>query len=362
MSKYIIFIGLLFFFLQCKQNQDPVNNGTKEYDLFSGIDTSDIKTYGMGKPRLSEYGFFSGNLAELNPVDNVVPYELNAPLFSDYAFKERFAYFPEGKKGKYNDLEVLDFPVGAILIKNFIYPVDFNQVEGKRRIVETRLLKNEGTFWRPISYIWNEEQTEAYFVLTGKEIPVSWTFYDGKEINIDYAVPDINQCKNCHAFNKKTVPIGPSARQLNKEIVINGNTINQLSLFRPYFEDLPAWKDIPQLADYNNSSLDIHERARAYLDINCGNCHRPEGSAKTSGLDLSIHQDDLYQLGINKAPIAAGKASGGRLKDIVPGHPDASILLYRMESTDPEIMMPEMGRKLVHEEGVALIREWIAAM
>ncbi len=362
MSRYLIFVGLVFFLLQCRQNRESGNNEINTYDLFSGIDTSAIKTYGMGKPRLSEYEFFKGRMAELNPFDNVVPYELNAPLFSDYAFKDRFVYFPEGKKGRYNDREVLDFPVGTILIKNFIYPEDFNHPEGKRRIVETRLLKNEGTFWRPISYIWNEEQTEAYFILTGKEIPISWTFYDGNRINIDYAVPDVNQCKNCHAFNKKTVPIGPSARQLNKEIVIDGNTINQLSLFEPYLENLPEWREIPKLADYNNISLDIHDRARAYLDINCGNCHRPEGSAKTSGLDLVIHQKDDYKLGINKAPIAAGKASGGRLKDIIPGHPDESILLYRMESTDPEIMMPEMGRKLVHQEGVALIREWIASL
>lgn len=359
MSKYLIVIGLSLFFIQCRQNQNTKKN--IDFDLFAGMDTINIKTYGMGNSRLSEYGFFEGRLADLVPGDRVIPYELNAPLFSDYAFKERFVYFPEGEKGNYNDSEVLDFPLGTILIKNFIYPDNFNNADSKRRIIETRLLKNEGTFWRPISYIWNEEQTEAYFILTGKEIPISWTFYDGKEVSIDYAVPDINQCKNCHAFNKKTAPIGPSARQLNKDIVVDGNTINQLSLFEPYISGIPP-DGVTRLADYNNSSLDIHDRARAYLDINCGNCHRPEGSAKTSGLDLSIHQSEEYKLGIHKAPIAAGKASGGRLSDIVPGHPDQSILLYRMESTDPEIMMPEMGRKLVHQEGVALIREWIASL
>jgi len=46
----------------------------------------------------------------------------------------------------------------------------------------------------------------------------------------------------------------------------------------------------------------------------------------------------------------------------VPGDPDASILVYRMETGDPAAAMPELGRALVHEEGVALIREWIAAM
>jgi hypothetical protein len=33
-----------------------------------------------------------------------------------------------------------------------------------------------------------------------------------------------------------------------------------------------------------------------------------------------------------------------------------------MASTDGEVMMPELGKRLVHEEGLALIREWIAEM
>jgi hypothetical protein len=68
------------------------------------------------------------------------------------------------------------------------------------------------------------------------------------------------------------------------------------------------------------------------------------------------------QLGIGKAPVAAGKGSGGRLFGIVPGKPEESILQYRIESTHPGIMMPELGRKLVHEEGVELVRQWISEM
>ena len=48
--------------------------------------------------------------------------------------------------------------------------------------------------------------------------------------------------------------------------------------------------------------------------------------------------------------------------DIVPGRPDESILAYRIASTHPGVMMPELGKRLVHDEGVALVREWIAAM
>jgi hypothetical protein len=67
-------------------------------------------------------------------------------------------------------------------------------------------------------------------------------------------------------------------------------------------------------------------------------------------------------LGVGKGPVAAGRGSGGLKVGIAPGHPDASILAYRMASTEPGVMMPELGRSLTHEEGLALIRDYIAGM
>ena len=107
-------------------------------------------------------------------------------------------------------------------------------------------------------------------------------------------------------------------------------------------------------------SLDA--RARAWLEINCAHCHNPAGPARNSGLDLLASQTNPTAYGVYKAPVAAGRGSGGREFDIVPGQPDKSIMVYRIASTDGGIMMPELGKRLVHEEGLALIREWIAAM
>ena len=45
---------------------------------------------------------------------------------------------------------------------------------------------------------------------------------------------------------------------------------------------------------------------------------------------------------------------------VVPGDPDRSILTYRLQSVEPGIAMPELGRTISHKEGVALIRSWIA--
>ena len=93
-----------------------------------------------------------------------------------------------------------------------------------------------------------------------------------------------------------------------------------------------------------------------------GHCHRADGPAKNSGLYLLASENDPSRLGVGKAPVAAGKGSGGLLYGIVPGKPDESILQYRIESVHPGVMMPELGRSITHEEGVALVRQWIKEM
>ena len=112
----------------------------------------------------------------------------------------------------------------------------------------------------------------------------------------------------------------------------------------------------------NPETGSLHNRALAYLDMNCGHCHRAEGPGNTSALHLTELTTNEFNMGINKHPIAAGKGSGDRSYDIVKGKPDESIIVYRMESTNPGIMMPEVGRTTVHTEGVALIKEWITSL
>ena len=59
---------------------------------------------------------------------------------------------------------------------------------------------------------------------------------------------------------------------------------------------------------------------------------------------------------------AAGPGTGGHDYDIVPGHPEESILVFRISSTDPEIKMPELPNKIVDKRGVELVSEWITGM
>ena len=116
------------------------------------------------------------------------------------------------------------------------------------------------------------------------------------------------------------------------------------------------------MSPYLDANIAIDERALAYLDVNCGHCHRPNGPGNTSGLFLQYNESRTNHLGICKAPVAAGKGSGGNKFDISPGRADSSILVFRISSTDPGVMMPEVGRAVNHEEGIEIIKAWINKM
>jgi uncharacterized repeat protein (TIGR03806 family) len=309
--------------------------------------------------KLSSYNFFVGKLSDLKPAAGIYPYELNTPLFSNYAEKLRFLKLPAGAKAQYNDTAAFTFPLGTVLIKNFYYPNDFRKPEKGKNILETRLLVHEQEGWQAYSYIWNEEQTEALYDPAGETKMVSYVNQSGKKVTTPYVIPNKNQCKGCHIRNGTMSPIGPSARQLNRNIIWSGLEKDQLTLWSSLNLLSSDIVNAPALAKWDNQSASLNDRARAYLDANCGHCHSKSGPASTSGLFLDVYEQDVNRLGVRKAPVAAGRGTGNLNYDIVPGDPDHSILLFRMKTNDPGIAMPEIGREQIHKEGVALIEEWI---
>ncbi len=328
------------------------------------------------KLKLSDYGFFAGPLSDLNPTAQVFSYEVNAPLFSDYAEKARFIYLPANAQITYQPDAAFDFPVGAIIIKNFYYFQDAAKPEAGRRILETRLLLRETNGWKALVYVWNAEQTDALLEVAGGTLPVQWQTVEGKSQRLDYIVPNLNQCKGCHSYDGRFVPIGITARQLNRP---HNSIDNQLLNWQKLnFLTLPADFDpanAPRLTDYRLPDAALQQqhpdlptadyataRARAYLDANCAHCHNTHGPASTSGMFLGIDEQDPEKLGVGKPPVAAGRGSGNRRYGIVPGKPNESILVYRMESNDPGIRMPELGRQLAHQEGVEVVKAWIRGM
>ena len=304
---------------------------------------------------LSEFGFFQDMQNQI-PSAEVHPYSLVNPLFSDYTDKLRFVYVPEGQKLAYVKDKVFQFPVGSTLIKTFAYLN--TQGEMDAQLLETRLLINTSEGWKAISYVWNQDQTDAKRSVAGATIPTTFINSVGAKVDVRYRAPNQNQCKECHQVNQVMTPIGPKARNMNKNVNYASGDMNQLLYWAAQ-----GWIESKLNADlmqsYENENVSIDERARAYLDINCGHCHIPGGSADTTGLYLNLTEETKEHLGIFKKPVAAGRASGNLKYSIVPRKSDKSIMIYRMDSLDPGIMMPESGRALADEAGIKLISNWI---
>ncbi|MDK2761047.1 MAG: hypothetical protein KYX64_06775 [Sphingopyxis sp.] len=314
----------------------------------AGVDQAVVESDAM-PPKLSAFGLFRGNDPKMPSTG--IGYTLRAPLFSDYTDKNRFISIPAGKKAKVGADGVIDFPVGTVLVKSF----GWSDVNGGHP-VETRLLIRRTAGWVALPYIWDADGKDATLALGGRRVPVSFKSPDGTAHTIRYAVPNKNQCKECHSLGGEIVPIGPKARNL---ILDPAASDRMRSL---YFDTPAALKPVmPQWDDPKSGS--VAARARAYLDVNCAHCHNPAGSASNSGLFLRWTDDPAgVNYGIDKRPTAAGRGSGGMDFAIAPGDPDRSFLIYRLESTDPGIAMPEVGRSTVHREGAALLRQWIAEM
>lgn len=314
-------------------------------------------------PTLDAYRLFSDE-AGARPNAGLTPYGLNTPLFSDYAEKERFLYLPPGTRAQYRADAAFEFPVGATLVKTFAYPADLRRPGEKVRRLETRLLIRRAEGWTALAYVWNAEQTRAVLKRAGARLDVSFVDLAGATRQVDYAVPNTNQCKECHQVAGVLAPIGPKGRNLNGDFAYADRRENQLVRWRRagLLDGAPDPATAPRAAVWDAPAEPLAARARAYLDSNCAHCHSPTGIASNSGLYLQLEETRPSALGVDKRPVAAGRGSGGLEVSIAPGRPQESILVHRMVSTEPGVMMPELSRSLRHEEGVALISAWIAGL
>lgn len=328
---------------------------------------------------LAAWGLIYRDGGSLVWTDASAVYDLTTPLFTDYAHKLRTVHIPQGAQITSDNAGRMRYPVGTVFTKTFYYtkgeaPGQVRKVElasiddrgldlSDYRILETRLLVHYDSGWKALVYVWDEAQQEAKRKITGALFPLSLLDGEGGKQAFAYVVPDANQCQSCHAttFNtRRPEPIGPArADFINRASPISGS--NQLADWqeRGWLATRPDnW---PSATDWRDTSKSVEDRARAYLEINCAHCHSETGAGDTSGLWLDRTALGVH-LGLCKPPIAAGQGTGGRRWGIDPGQPDNSILTYRMASRDPGAMMPELGRSLVHDEGLALVRNWISGL
>ncbi len=329
---------------------------------------------------LSEFNLLQWDGSQITYAEGVHPYDMNLSLFSDFALKDRAIFVPPGEAAAYPaavypDNAVFEFPVGTLLVKSFMFPADMTQPELDIDLIETRVLAHYPDGWRNLPYVWDHELGDAVLTVQGATLEITFIDPEGIERTSNYLVPQKNQCAECHEIKDdrdETVltPIGPTGRNLNR---IGRNGANQLEHLvdagvlegvPPLAEIPPAWDD-RTFEDVPVESLDpetIVLAARDYLDVNCAHCHRPNGvSGISSQLFLNWDNTDEFNLGVCKKPGSAGH-SGGLEYDIVPGDAESSILVYRTETLMVGSMMPLLGRSLVDEDGIALLRAWIDAM
>ncbi len=338
--------------------------------------------------QLDAYGVLKSDGKTLTLQGNTMVYALASPLFTDYALKFRTITLPAGAHVGYKPEGVLDFPVGTIISKTFYYardpqnsgawlktsvPAAGESIDLRQyQMVETRILQRDTDgSWQANTYVWNEAQTAASLRRIG--LTVNNKLRDpatGDVQALAYGVPNARQCQTCHATDSTVgqagiQPIGPTAKFLNFEYGYSAGKLNQLVRLGQLgsFDALPA--DLASVArnvayaDAKSGTLEA--RARAYAEINCAHCHNRLGDARQSGLFLTLDASGSH-LGLCKQHVAAGSGGGNLTFDIVPGKPEQSLLLTRLEATSGQAMMPRLGRTLVDKDGVQLLRNWIASL
>lgn len=278
------------------------------------------------------------------PASGLVPYDVNSPLWSDGASKERWFALPNGTTIRRLSDGDWDLPVGSVTVKSF-------RIKG--RLVETRLMvRHDDGDWAGYSYEWNDAQTDAFLLPAGKVKTVEgqqWTY------------PSRSQCLACHT-DAAGRTLGLETAQLNRDLMYpaTGRTANQLSTldaigtFSAPLTVGPLQMD--RLADPANTAHGLESRARSYLHANCAMCHRPNGPGQGP-------EDFRYSLptsSIGAVNVIPTQSSFG-LNDprlIYPGKPERSIISHRLQTLELG-RMPPLGSVVVDAAGLGLINQWI---
>lgn len=377
MKKYYAFITLLTLFtafvLSCSDSEDET------YIPVAPDPTSPVTVDLTQVPyqKLSDYKFFEGDIKDQKPALGLLPYEPTSTLFTDYARKKRFVWMPKGTKATFNsDIKVLELPVGAVLVKTFYYDhVQNVSPVGATRIVETRLMIRKSTGWIFANYVWNEAQTEAFYDMAGSFTHIEWKENNTVAKSADYKIPSEEQCIVCH---KKQVvvgdqivytfiPIGIKPQNLNFDYNYGSATKNQLAKWieQGYLDGNFAMPTTEHSTiDYRDTSKSLDLRARSYVDANCSHCHQDERHCdyRPMRFAFSETENNPAHMGVCVETEDMQGFEPALAKIVTPGNKFKSMLYHRINTVNPSYRMPLHGRSIIHEEGVALMEEWINSL
>ena len=313
---------------------------------------------------LSETGAFV-DLQNLTPSQGIVPYEVNAPLWSDGAFKKRWiALQNDGTHDSpeeqiyFSEKDEWQFPNGTVFIKHFELPLDVNKPELSRKL-ETRffIIDEEGMGYG-LTYKWNEEGTDAELLQSSLVETYDVITNEGAQ-SLSWEYPSRTQCMSCHNANAGFV-LGANTHQLNGAHFYEstGRTANQLKTWNhlSMFSNVISDQDLsffPRSASLDEN-ISLQHKIMSYLDSNCSHCHRPDGV--DGAFDARLTTPLAYKNIINGIAQSHNSADGELIVKV--GHPEESLLWLRDSSIDDD-KMPPLGKSIVDEPYIELLTEWI---
>lgn len=187
---------------------------------------------------LSETGLFE-NVARHEPRPGVIPYEINASLWSDGTVKRRWLAIPGEGRIQYSGTRPWKFPEGTVLLKSFGYPSS-SATASRTRWVETRLMVLQKGRWAGYSYRWNDEGTDAELVGEQGDQASFVESQPGRgEVTRVWNFPSRLLCFACHTEGANYI-LGFQLAQLNRPCGSDG--ANQLETFDSWglFEEPPV--------------------------------------------------------------------------------------------------------------------------
>jgi uncharacterized repeat protein (TIGR03806 family) len=335
--------------------------------------------------KLSETGLFAST-ATLKPATGLIPYDIVAPLWSDHTVKDRLLAIPDDAQIEFETVVYPQpasgsrpgwrFPDGTVLVKTFSLEMETGNPDSLRRL-ETRLLHYEkmpgkddeygAQVWHGYTYVWNDEQDEAY-LLDAKGADRTFEIKDARARDgfrkQTWHFPSRAECTLCHTMSAKYV-LGVSTNQMNRgfdygDDIGERNQIemfNELGLFKAA---VPApVNELDRLADYHNEDAPLADRARSYMHANCSHCHRKWGGGNAEfQLLVTLPLDETGTVNVRPGH-GSFKLDEPRL--LVPGKPEQSMLLHRMERRGLG-RMPHVASSLRDEQAIKLLRDWIASL
>ncbi|MFM8220947.1 MAG: hypothetical protein ACKOJF_18715, partial [Planctomycetaceae bacterium] len=233
-------------------------NGTL-YDLVPNQAPSTADQF----PRLlSQTGLFAST-ANHTPAAGLIPYSVNAPLWSDGAEKERFLALPGAGQIGFEEVTYPQpapgavkgyrFPNGTVTVKTFSLEMETGNPASRRRL-ETRVMLFEqlagseevgDQVWRGYTYVWNDEQTDAELLDAAgldKDLIIKDASAPGGERHQTWRFPSRSECTLCHTMPAKYA-LGVSTLQLNRDQDYGqGVVANQIDVFK----QLGLFKQAPE--------------------------------------------------------------------------------------------------------------------